>query len=288
MDWSPPGASVHENFQARILEWVAISSSKGSSWPRDQTHISCISCITPQQLLSNNRNNQCTHVLVLLLLSGKKGKRMGKWLLSPSLRPGEGNGTPLQYSCLGNPTDGGAWQATVHGVMKSQTRLSNFTFTFHFHALEKEMATHSSIVVWRIPGTGAWWAAVYGVAQSRTRLTWLSSSSSRLRPRVGRGSSLPRTTRFMSGCPSVITNGPHYSPQNVPGLTINYRWVPSLDPAFPLNLCLLQGLFSTSFLRVLIWQVLKEQRGKSNVLSQRQAGFMKSRGQEEIRDCDKR
>ena len=65
----------------------------------------------------------------------------------------EGNGTPLQYSCLENPMDGGAWKATVHGVTKSQTRLSNFTFTFHFHALEKEMATHSSVLAWRIPGT---------------------------------------------------------------------------------------------------------------------------------------
>ena len=67
---------------------------------------------------------------------------------------GEGNGTPLQYSCLENPMDGGAWWATVHGVAKSRTWLSDFTFTFHFHALEKEMATHSSILVWRIPGTG--------------------------------------------------------------------------------------------------------------------------------------
>ena len=83
---------------------------------------------------------------------------------------GEGNGTPLQYSCLGNPMDRGAWWATVHGVAKSQTQLSDFTFTFHFHALEKEMATHSSILAWRIPGTGAWWAAIYGVTQSRTRL----------------------------------------------------------------------------------------------------------------------
>ena len=66
----------------------------------------------------------------------------------------EGNGTPLQYSCLANPMDGGAWWATVHGVAKSWTRLSNFTFTFHFHALEKEMATHSSVLAWRIPGTG--------------------------------------------------------------------------------------------------------------------------------------
>ena len=67
--------------------------------------------------------------------------------------------------------DGGAWKAAVHGVAEGQTRLSNLTFTFHFHALEKEMATHSSALAWRIPGTGgAWWAAVYGVAQSWTRL----------------------------------------------------------------------------------------------------------------------
>ena len=50
--------------------------------------------------------------------------------------------------------DRGAWQAAAHGVVKSQTRLSNFTFTFHFHALEKEMATHSSVLAWRIPGKG--------------------------------------------------------------------------------------------------------------------------------------
>ena len=67
---------------------------------------------------------------------------------------GEGNGTPLQYSCLENPMDGGAWWAAVHGVAKSRTQLSNFTFTFHFHALEKEMATHSTILAWRVPETG--------------------------------------------------------------------------------------------------------------------------------------
>ena len=66
---------------------------------------------------------------------------------------GEGNGTPLQYSCLENPMDGGAWKAAVHGVAKSRTQLSGFTFTFHFYALEKKMATHSSILAWRIPGT---------------------------------------------------------------------------------------------------------------------------------------
>ena len=73
------------------------------------------------------------------------------------------------YSCLENPMDGGAWWAAVHGVAKSRTRLRDFTFTFHFHALEKEMATHSSVLAWRIPGTGgAWWAAIYVVTQSRT------------------------------------------------------------------------------------------------------------------------
>ena len=66
----------------------------------------------------------------------------------------EGNGAPLQYSCLENPMGRGAWWATVHGVAKSWTRLSDFTFTFHFHALEKEMATHSSVLAWRIPGVG--------------------------------------------------------------------------------------------------------------------------------------
>ena len=75
--------------------------------------------------------------------------------------------------------DGGAWKAAVHGVAEGQTRLSDFTFTFHFHALEKEMATYSSVLAWRIPGTEEpWWAAVHGVAQSRTRLKRLSSSSS--------------------------------------------------------------------------------------------------------------
>ena len=67
---------------------------------------------------------------------------------------GEGNSIPLQYSCLENPMDGGAWWAEVHGVAKSRTRLRDFTFTFHFHALEKEMAPHSSVLAWRIPGMG--------------------------------------------------------------------------------------------------------------------------------------
>ena len=67
---------------------------------------------------------------------------------------GEGNGTPLQCSCLENPMDGGNWKAAVHGVAEGRTRLSDFTFPFHFHALEKETATHSSVLAWRIPGMG--------------------------------------------------------------------------------------------------------------------------------------
>jgi len=81
-----------------------------------------------------------------------------KWNLSllPPYHPlfATNYGTPLQYSCLENPMVGRAWWATVHGVAKSRTQLSDFTFTFHFHALEKEMAIHSSILAWRIPGTG--------------------------------------------------------------------------------------------------------------------------------------
>ena len=91
---------------------------------------------------------------------------------------GEGNGTPLQYSCLENPMGGGAWEAEVYGVAKSRTRLSDFTFTFHFHELEKDMATHSSVLAWRIPGTGAPGGLPSMGLQSQTRLKRLSSSSS--------------------------------------------------------------------------------------------------------------
>ena len=86
-------------------------------------------------------------------MKNKRKRKTNKQIVE--IRCGEGNGTPLQYSCLENPMDRGAWWAAVHGAAKSQTRLSDFTFTFHFHALEKEMATHSSILAWRIPGTGS-------------------------------------------------------------------------------------------------------------------------------------
>ena len=123
MDCSPPGFSVYGILQLRILECVAIPFSctihRFYTESPGKPHIYII----------------YFYVYVLLLY-------------------GEGNVSPLQYSCLENPMDGGAWQAAVHGVAKSRTRLSYFTFTFHFHALEKKMATHSSVLAWRIPGTG--------------------------------------------------------------------------------------------------------------------------------------
>ena len=97
-------------------------------------------------------------------------------LLSPSC--GEGNGTPLQSSCLENPRDRGAWRAAVHGLAEGWTRLSDFTFTFHFHALEKATAPHSSTLAWRIPWTeepGGLPSLGSGVAQTQTQLKRLSS-----------------------------------------------------------------------------------------------------------------
>ena len=89
-----------------------------------------------------------------------------------SVNDRESSGTPLQYSCLENPMDGGAWWAAVHGVAKSRARLSDFTFTFHSHALEKEMATYllQYYCLENPRDRGGWWAAVYGVVQRQTRL----------------------------------------------------------------------------------------------------------------------
>ena len=109
--------------QARILEWV--------------------SCPSPGDLL--NAGTEFVSLMSPTLAGG---------FFTSSTTCGEGNGTQLQYSCLENPMGRGAWWAAVHGIAKSQTRVSNFTFTFHFHALEKEMASHSSVLAWRIPGTG--------------------------------------------------------------------------------------------------------------------------------------
>ena len=88
----------------------------------------------------------------------------------------EGNGTPLQYSCLENPMGGGAWWAAVHWVSKSRTWLSDFTFTFHFHALEKKMATHSNVLAWRIPGTGEP-GGLPSMGSHRVRHDWSDSAA---------------------------------------------------------------------------------------------------------------
>ena len=97
---------------------------------------------------------QCLSLVFLLMaiLTSKKYCFILVLICISLMTSDEGNGKPLQYSCLENPMDGGAWWATVHGVTTSRSRLSDFTFTFHFHAVEKEMATHSSVLAWRIPG----------------------------------------------------------------------------------------------------------------------------------------
>ena len=87
------------------------------------------------------------------LVPGTKARGNQEICLIEKSTESKASGSPLPYSCLENPTDGGASWAAVHGVTRSQTQLSDFTFTFHFHALEKEMATHSSVLAWRIPGT---------------------------------------------------------------------------------------------------------------------------------------
>ena len=150
MDCSPPDSSVH-----------------GDS-PSKNTGLDChalLQGILPTQGL----NPDLLHCKLILLSSEPQRKPTNTGVVipspgdfpdprielgSPALQIGEGNGNPLQYSCLENPMDGGAWWAAVHGVARSLTQLSDFTLTFHFHALEKEMATHSSVLAWRIPGTG--------------------------------------------------------------------------------------------------------------------------------------
>ena len=156
MDYSPPGSSVHGISQPSILKWVAISFSKELSQPRDQT---CISCLAGRFFTTEPPGKWENYVALkptgqpsagwrlcfvfcsfILITQSKVG--LPWWLRwwskesvcnagDPGLipgsgtSPGEGNGNPLQYSCLENQTDGGAWQTTVHGVAKRWTRLSN-------------------------------------------------------------------------------------------------------------------------------------------------------------------
>ena len=130
---------------------AAYSSVLSHSWPQNQiSHVGGWAKGMSWQIPTEV--DSCPSPSPLPLKSPKKRKLEAPSFKKPLNR--EGNGTPLKYSWLENPMDRGAWQAAVHGVTKSRTQLNNFTFTFHFHALEKEMATHASVLAWRIPGTG--------------------------------------------------------------------------------------------------------------------------------------
>ena len=115
-----------------------LSTSYHGQREKIKSYHSCYSCKHQQRCLSRWKKEQS-----YMREKKKCGSEIG----------GEGDGTPLQNPCLENPMGGGTWWAAVHGATKSRTRLSDFTFTFHFHAL-KEMATHASVLAWRIPGMG--------------------------------------------------------------------------------------------------------------------------------------
>ena len=130
-----------------IQKTKTMTSGPITSWEIDRKTVE----IVADFILGGSKitsDGDCSHEIKRRLLLGRKVMTNLDSIF------GEGNGTLLQYFCLENPMDGGAWKAAVHGVAKSRTRLSDFTFTFHFHALEREMATHSSVLAWRIPGMG--------------------------------------------------------------------------------------------------------------------------------------
>ena len=146
---------------------VCLVLLQGIFQTQESNHVSCVSCIGRQILYPLSHWGSLISIRIFfpfepILLSPDKDVESLSTQYSKTSplksefkhKFREGNGTPLQYSCLENPMDGGAWWAAVHGVTEGRTRLRDFTFTFHFHALEKEMATHSSVLAWRIPGMG--------------------------------------------------------------------------------------------------------------------------------------
>ena len=182
---------------------------------------------------------------------------------------GEGNGTPLQYSCLDNPMDGGAWWSAVHGVAESRTQLSDFTFTFHFHALEKEMATHSSTLAWRIPGMGEP-GGLPSMGSHRVRHDWsdLAAAAGFLIAFLPRSKRL-RNYQFSSvaqscltlcdlmDCDAIQPSHPLLSP-SPPAFNLSqhqglFKWVSSLHQVarvleFQCQRQSFQGIFRTDFL----------------------------------------
>ena len=129
------------------IQKTKIMVSSPTSW---QTEGEKVEAVTDFLFLGSKitKDGDCSHVIQRRLLLRRKDMTNLDSLF------GEVNGTPLQYSCLENRMDGGDWWAAVHRVAEGRTRLSDYTFTFHLHALEKEMANHSRVLAWRIPGTG--------------------------------------------------------------------------------------------------------------------------------------
>ena len=132
-----------------VLNWGGFAPPAGDLWQR-QSGLSLLGAATVIQWIED----AVQHLIISHTTENYPAPMSTVGFLGGAVVNGEGNGTPLQYSCLENPMDRGAWWATVHGVARRRTRLSDFTFTFQFPALEKEMATHSSVLAWRIPGTG--------------------------------------------------------------------------------------------------------------------------------------
>ena len=132
-----------------VLNWGGFAPPAGDLWQR-QSGLSLLGAATVIQWIED----AVQHLIISHTTENYPAPMSTVGFLGGAVVNGEGNGTPLQYSCLENPMDRGAWWATVHGVARRRTRLSDFTFTFQFPALEKEMATHSSVLAWRIPGMG--------------------------------------------------------------------------------------------------------------------------------------
>ena len=126
-----------------FLIYVHISAKTFSTLLLEELVFQCLQplCAEYCKLAHSAPNSMLSFYRFFLFLQSLVNERRRQWPPTPVLLPGKSH-------------DGGAWWAAVHGVAKSQTRLSDFPFTFHFHALEKEMATHSSVLAWRIPGTG--------------------------------------------------------------------------------------------------------------------------------------
>ena len=180
MDCSPPGSSVHGISQARILEWVAISSSRGSSWPRDQTHDSCVSCTAGRFFTTEPLGKPYSSIGIkqwVCVRDKTQRQCVSYQCCGKQFALSSEADTPLQYS---------AWKIPW---MEEPGRLQSMGSLRVGHDWATSLSLFTSML-WKrkwqptpvfLPGEsqgwGAWWAAVYGVAQSQTRLTWLSSSS---------------------------------------------------------------------------------------------------------------